>query len=83
MQLRTDGEPRLLVLNRGGMVWASRGYVYDESDEILRQEPLRSARWRARARTGRNSVAAITLSPFRDISHSHNTGTSLRSTVSG
>ena len=42
-------EPRLLVFNRGGMVWASRGYVYDESDEILREEPLRSAGWRARA----------------------------------
>ena len=43
------GEPRLLVFNRGGMVWSSRGYVYDESDEVLRAEALRSARWRARA----------------------------------
>jgi hypothetical protein len=44
-----NGAPRLLVFNRGGMIWASRGYVYDESDEILREEPLRSADWRARA----------------------------------
>ena len=44
-----SGEPRLLVFNRGGMIWASRGYVYDESDEILREEPLQSAEWRARA----------------------------------
>jgi hypothetical protein len=45
----SNGEPRLLVFNRGGMSWASRGYVYDESDEIIRDEPLRSAMWRARA----------------------------------
>ena len=44
-----NGEPRLLVFNRGGMIWASRGYVYDESDEVVRQEPLRSAGWKARA----------------------------------
>jgi hypothetical protein len=44
-----DAEPRLLVFNRGGMVWSSRGYVYDESDEVVRAEPLRSASWRARS----------------------------------
>ena len=44
-----DGEPRLLVFNSGGMLWSSRGYVYDESDEVLRAEPLRSGSWRARA----------------------------------
>lgn len=51
-QIRTiplNGESRLLVFNRGGMIWASRGYVYDESDEVVREEPLRSASWRARA----------------------------------
>jgi hypothetical protein len=42
-------EPRLLVFNRGGMIWASRGYVYDESDEVVREESLRSANWRVRA----------------------------------
>jgi hypothetical protein len=47
--IQTEGEPRLLVFNRGGMSWASRGYVYDESDEIMRDAPLRSANWRARA----------------------------------
>jgi hypothetical protein len=45
----SDGEPRLLVFNRGGMSWSSEGYVYDESDEVMRDEPLRSAKWRARA----------------------------------
>lgn len=44
-----NGEPRLLVFNRGGMIWASRGYVYDESDEVTRPESSRSAGWKARA----------------------------------
>jgi len=44
-----NGEPRLLVFNRGGMIWSSRGYVYDESGEAVREEPLQSAGWRARA----------------------------------
>ena len=44
-----NGEPRLLVFNRGGMSWASRGYVYDESDEVTRDEPLRSVGWKLRA----------------------------------
>lgn len=30
-----DGKPRLQVFNRGGMIWASRGFVYDESDEVV------------------------------------------------
>jgi hypothetical protein len=44
-----DGEQRLLIFNRGGMSWASRGYVYDEADEVLLPETLRSATWKARA----------------------------------
>ncbi len=44
-----NGEPRLVVFNRGGMIWASRGYVYDESDEVLRRESLRSPNWKLRA----------------------------------
>jgi hypothetical protein len=44
-----DGKPRLLVFNRGGMLWASQGYVYDESDEVVHAEFLRSASWKARA----------------------------------
>jgi hypothetical protein len=44
-----NGESRLVVFNLGRMVWASRGYVYDESDEVVREEPLRSANWRVRA----------------------------------
>ncbi len=44
-----DGKPRLLVFNRGGMIWASRGYVYDESDEVGLASSLRSATWKMRA----------------------------------
>jgi hypothetical protein len=33
-ELPHDGR-RLAVFNWGGMVWASRGLVYDESDEVL------------------------------------------------
>ena len=47
--ISSDGAPRLLVFNRGGMIWSSRGYVYDESDEILRTESMRSTDWKARA----------------------------------
>ena len=43
------GEPHLIVFNRGGMIWASRGYVYDESDEVTRAGSLRSFGWKARA----------------------------------
>ena len=42
-------EPRLLVFNRGGMIWASRGYVYDESEEVMRERSRQSASWKARA----------------------------------
>lgn len=44
-----NGEPRLLIFNRGGMIWSSSGYVYDESDEVVLVERLQSPGWRARA----------------------------------
>jgi len=47
--LPPSDEPRLVVFNRGGMIWASRGYVYDESDEVVREDSMRTANWRARA----------------------------------
>jgi len=43
------GEPKLVVFNLGGMSWASRGFVYDESDQILVEPPLQSPDWKARA----------------------------------
>jgi hypothetical protein len=44
-----NGEPRLLTINLGGMSWASRGFVYDESDELLRDPSMQSSGWKARA----------------------------------
>lgn len=43
------GEPRLLVFSRGGMSWSSRGFVYDESDQILEPPSMQSVGWKARA----------------------------------
>lgn len=45
----STGEPQLLTINRGGMIWASRGFVYDESDEVLRDPSRQSEAWKARA----------------------------------
>jgi hypothetical protein len=42
--------PRLLIFNLGGMIWASRGFVYDESDEVLKEPSTQSAGWKARAK---------------------------------
>jgi hypothetical protein len=47
-QIPADG-PRLMVFDRGGMVWASKGVVYDESDEVARPQGAQSAEWRSRA----------------------------------
>jgi hypothetical protein len=44
-----NGAPRLWVLDVGGMIWSSRGYVYDESDEILLARESQSPAWTARA----------------------------------
>jgi len=45
-----DGNARLLTINLGGMSWASRGFVYDESDEVMRESSAQTAAWKARAR---------------------------------
>ena len=44
-----NGEPKLSTFNLGGMIWASRGFIYDESDEILRQPAMQTSNWKARA----------------------------------
>ncbi len=44
-----NGRSRLLVFNRGGMSWSSRGFVYDESDEVLRDPSLQSPGWKDEA----------------------------------
>ena len=45
--LPIDGKPRLAVFNWGGMIWWSRGVVYDESDEIALPPGHQSAAWKA------------------------------------
>jgi hypothetical protein len=42
-----DGRLRIVVFNWGGMVWASRGLVYDESDEVALPAGKQSAAWLA------------------------------------
>lgn len=48
-QMPSNGEPRLVVVNFGGMIWASRGVVYDESDEIMLDPSKQSFRWKTQA----------------------------------
>lgn len=45
--LPANDQPRLAVFNWGGMVWASRGLVYDESDEVALPPGQQSAAWLA------------------------------------
>jgi len=46
---QANGQPRLLIFNLGGMIWASRGFVYDESDEVVREPSQQSSGWKTRA----------------------------------
>jgi hypothetical protein len=46
-RLPPDGRPRLAVFNWGGMIWASHGLVYDESDEVALAPGKQSAHWLA------------------------------------
>lgn len=47
--LPIGGGPRLAIFIWGGMLWASQGVVYDESDEIALPPGQQSAAWRANA----------------------------------
>lgn len=59
-----NGEPRLLTFNRGGMIWSSRGYVYDESDEILRAPSLQTPTWKDRAQGSELGCGGYYARPF-------------------
>jgi hypothetical protein len=48
--LPADHKPRLVVFVWGGMIWASRGIVYDESDELAMPPGKQSAVWQEKAR---------------------------------
>lgn len=45
--LPTNQRPRVIVFNWGGMVWASRGLVYDETDQVSLPPGHQSAEWLA------------------------------------
>jgi hypothetical protein len=46
--LPPDGR-RLAIFELGGMIWASRGIVYDETDQIMVDAVHQSGDWKARA----------------------------------
>ena len=48
-QLPHDGR-RLAVFELGGMIWASRGLVYDETDQVTRDRWAVTPDWAARAK---------------------------------
>jgi hypothetical protein len=45
--LPANVRPRVVVFDWGGMVWSSRGVVYDESDQVALPPGRRSAAWLA------------------------------------
>ena len=47
--LPADRRPRLAVFDWGGMVWASSGLVYDETDQVSLPRGRQSADWLAEA----------------------------------
>ena len=47
--LPADDRPRLVVFDWGGMVWASTGLVYDETDQVALPPGSQSADWLAAA----------------------------------
>ena len=47
--LPADYRPRLVVFDWGGMSWASRGLVYDETDQVALPRGHQSADWLAQA----------------------------------
>jgi hypothetical protein len=44
--LPADDKPRLAIFNWGGMIWSSRGLVYDESDEVALPPGQQSVAWK-------------------------------------
>jgi hypothetical protein len=58
-EMPRDGHPRLAVFNWGGMVWASYGLVYDESDEVALPPGRQSAAWRSNPNLGELSCGGF------------------------
>jgi hypothetical protein len=54
-KLPADNQPKLLVFNRGGMLWSSEGFIYDEADEVALAPAQQSPK--------SNHIAGRTLRP--------------------
>ncbi|RBP02451.1 hypothetical protein DFR50_15241 [Roseiarcus fermentans] len=61
--LPNDAGPRLAVFNWGGMIWASHGLVYDESDQVSLPRGRQSTDWVEKAR--RNELSCEGYSVHR------------------
>jgi len=64
--LPTGERPRLAVFDWGGMVWASFGVVYDESDQLSLPRDRRSADWLERASHTELSCEGYDAQPLWD-----------------
>lgn len=63
-KLPANGEPKLIVFNFGGMIWASGGVVYDESGEIEKPPADQSAAWKLRAETNELGCGGYSYTPL-------------------
>ena len=62
--LPADRRPRLVVFDWGGMVWASSGLVYDETDQVALPRDRRSADWLAQASHSELSCEGYGVEPL-------------------
>lgn len=62
--LPRDGRPRLAVFDWGGMIWVSRGLVYDESDEVALPPGRQSAQWLADPRLAELDCGGFIVQPL-------------------
>jgi hypothetical protein len=63
-RLPRNERPRLAVFNWGGMIWASSGLVYDESDEVALPPGKQSAKWLADPRLAELSCGNFGVQPL-------------------
>jgi hypothetical protein len=64
--LPANQRPHLTVFNWGGMVWASQGLVYDETDQVSLPRGRQSAAWLAQARHSELSCEGYGVQPLWD-----------------
>jgi hypothetical protein len=62
--LPDTGQPKLVVFNWGGMVWASYGVIYDESDEAALPAGKQSPDWLTRASRTELACEGYSVTPM-------------------